>query len=73
MKLSLLTIVSAFALSSYAQVPSIQWQKAFGGSNHEYSKQIKNKSEEPVLEKKKTRQNSEEDYAHIFKLKSDSS
>ncbi len=40
MKLSLLTILSAFALSSYAQVPSIQWQKAFGGSNHEYSKQI---------------------------------
>jgi hypothetical protein len=40
MKLSLLTIVSAIALSSYAQVPSIQWQKAFGGSNHEYSKQI---------------------------------
>ena len=40
MKLSLLTIVCAFTLSSYSQAPTIQWQKAFGGSNHEYSKKI---------------------------------
>ncbi len=45
MKLLLLTIASAFALNTYSQAPTIQWQKAFIGSNFSASSSIKQTSD----------------------------